>query len=155
MKLSYILITQIYILILLLDYLGILIGRTRIATAKHCFEEEEKDEDNDQDDNEDDDGTDYNLKEQKNKKRTKEQITNQRIKEGKQSLHIAIASELWRLNNFQNRPSMIKVLCRHLSQGMANDDIQLSIVDQTLEIKCDTIDAGNMARLEMMVIHEH
>ena len=38
---------------------------------------------------------------------------------------------------------------------MANDDIQLSIVDQNLEIKYDTIDAGNMARLEMMVIYEH
>ena len=56
---------------MLSDYLGILIGRTRIATAKHCFEEEEKDEDNDQDDNEDDDGTDYNLKEEKKKKRTR------------------------------------------------------------------------------------
>ena len=79
-----------------MDYLGILIGRTRIATAKHCFEEDEEeeddeeeeedeeededededndqddDEDDDQDDNEDDDGTDYNLKEEKKKRRTR------------------------------------------------------------------------------------
>ena len=36
MKLGYIIIAQLYIL-MPLDYLGVLIGRTRIATAKHCL----------------------------------------------------------------------------------------------------------------------